>query len=680
MLSEVMISRGKTLDQAIENGLSLLDIPKSQVDIEIIQPETKRLFGILGTKPAVVRLIKKPKQSKGGLNMEAQPADHHVSHEKASINLKYRKNEKNGLLGKVWVKDGRVYCKETDHHYPTITPVKGINLYKNGELVRKTTVLMEKDQVKIELKAERKEPSWSISLDDRKMEATLQVEPGFRKTYRLVDQEPISNLQLEVSVEEKAINPLQPIHIEQKMKELGIRIGIRREEIQKAMDATEPGKYLIAKGVEPVKGENGWLETVVDTNWENNRWKFIENGKLDFYRFATFPNVETGHLLGIIHPSKPGKIGYTVTGEDIKPEAVREMVVQTGRGVDIVDQGSKLVAVESGRLSIQSKELKTKVSVIPRLIHSTDVDSVSGNLRYYGDIEVRGNVNGGMELLALCDLYVQGTVEQSKLISGNSIIICQNVFNSSLHAGKSNDLILQIEHVMRRVSAELKGLALAVDQVYQSPVFKTSDIVKMGLSSLIKILLEKKFKTLPILIKDLNELISRADQLQILEAEIKELLIDLSNGFLKVLPTQFQEASDIMTLANRILDLCPDVQDDNAMMILPYALNSELTCCGDISITGKGCINSTVHSEGKVKISGSLRGGEVYAALGVEAEETGTKGGLVTRIRVPEGQTIKINHALEGTIVQIGNQSYEFEREEKSIFARVTAEGRLMLF
>lgn len=32
--------------------------------------------------------------------------------------------------------------------------------------------------------------------------------------------------------------------------------------------------------------------------------------------------------------------------------------------------------------------------------------------------------------------------------------------------------------VMGRLSAELKGFASAVDQVYQSPVFKTSDIAK----------------------------------------------------------------------------------------------------------------------------------------------------------------------------------------------------------
>ncbi|MEH7440553.1 FapA family protein [Neobacillus drentensis] len=663
MMSEVMISRGKTLNQAIESGLGLLNIPKSQVDIEILQPETKRFFGILGTKPAVVRLIKKQNHEDVGLHKGTRQSNRTGSPEK----------------GMIWVKDGQVLCKETDHHYPTITPVKGVNLYKNGELVRKTTVLMEKDQVKIELKSEWKGPSWSISLDSRKMEATLQVEPGYRKTYRLVDQKPCSHLQLEVTVQEEIINPLQPIHIEQRMKELGIKTGIQKEEIRKAMEATEPGQYLIAKGVEPLKGEDGWLETVVDTNWENNRLKLMENG-YDIKKLITLYNVETGHLLGIIHPPKPGKVGCTVTGESIKPDAVGEMEVHNGRGVDIIDQGSKLVAVDSGRLSIQFKELKARVSVIPRLFHSTDVDISTGNLRYHGDIEVKGNVNEGMELVALCDLLVQGTVDQSKLTAGNSIIICQNVFNSYLNAGKSSQMILQIEHLMRKISADLKGFALAIDQVYQSPVFKTSDIVKMGLSSMIKILLEKKFKTLPALIKELNELISRADQLKILDTEIKELQVDLSNGFLKVLPSQFQETVDIITLADRIHNLCPDVREDDAMIILPYALNSELSCCGDISITGKGCINSTVHSEGKVKINGILRGGEVYAALGVEAEETGTKGGLPTRIRVPEGQTIKINHAMEGTIIQIGNQIYQFDREENNIFARVTVAGRLLLF
>lgn len=49
---------GKTIDEAIFNGLHELDLSIDEVEIDIVQHETKGVFGI-GAKPAVVRLIER---------------------------------------------------------------------------------------------------------------------------------------------------------------------------------------------------------------------------------------------------------------------------------------------------------------------------------------------------------------------------------------------------------------------------------------------------------------------------------------------------------------------------------------------------------------------------------------------------------------------------------------------
>jgi uncharacterized protein len=513
-----------------------------------------------------------------------------------------------------------------------------------------------------------------------KIVASLQIEPGYRKTYSLVDQEPSSHILLEIQLEEEIVNHLQSTHVEQRMKELGIKNGIQRFEIQRAMETTEPGVFIIAKGINSQKGEDGWLECLVDTELEDTKLTLFDNGHghVDYQKLITLQNVEKGQLLGIIHTPRPGTVGFSVTGETIKPEVSKEKVIQVGRGIEFVDQRSKIVAVDSGRFYIKNKELITKVSVIPRLIHSTDVDLSSGNLSYLGDIEVQGNVNQGRMLEAIGDILIHGTIDRSTLTAGNRIIVCQNVFNSHLNAGKSNQLVEEIGILLGRLTVDLKSFALAVDQVYQSPVFKTSDIAKMGLSSLIRILLEKKFKTLPQQIKELSELISKGDKLQILDSEFKEICSDLTNGFLKMIPTQFKKTEDIVTMVARIdkvHELIIASQEYEATIIIPYALNSELYCSGDISIVGKGCINSNIHSGGKIQIQGVVRGGSVYAAMGIEADETGTKGGAVTRICVPDGQTIKIKNALEGTIIQIGNQVHQFISSEQNVFASANENG-----
>lgn len=63
---------GKTVDEAIFKGLNELEISIDEVDVEIIQSETKGVFGI-GTKPAIVMLTKRS-QSAHKAEPKGEPA------------------------------------------------------------------------------------------------------------------------------------------------------------------------------------------------------------------------------------------------------------------------------------------------------------------------------------------------------------------------------------------------------------------------------------------------------------------------------------------------------------------------------------------------------------------------------------------------------------------------------
>ncbi|MGG4041200.1 Jag N-terminal domain-containing protein [Bacillus smithii] len=52
-----VVSKGKNIEEAIQLGLKLLDTKKEEVDIEIIQHETKGFLGI-GARKAIVKLTK----------------------------------------------------------------------------------------------------------------------------------------------------------------------------------------------------------------------------------------------------------------------------------------------------------------------------------------------------------------------------------------------------------------------------------------------------------------------------------------------------------------------------------------------------------------------------------------------------------------------------------------------
>lgn len=51
-----VIKSGKTLEEAIEEGLQELGLDRSEVEIEVLEEASKGLFGILGAKAAKVRI------------------------------------------------------------------------------------------------------------------------------------------------------------------------------------------------------------------------------------------------------------------------------------------------------------------------------------------------------------------------------------------------------------------------------------------------------------------------------------------------------------------------------------------------------------------------------------------------------------------------------------------------
>lgn len=51
---------GKTVEEALKHALDELKLTKDKVDVEIINEGTKGLFNLIGTKPAKIKVTKKP--------------------------------------------------------------------------------------------------------------------------------------------------------------------------------------------------------------------------------------------------------------------------------------------------------------------------------------------------------------------------------------------------------------------------------------------------------------------------------------------------------------------------------------------------------------------------------------------------------------------------------------------
>jgi spoIIIJ-associated protein len=71
---------GKTVEDAIKQGLAKLGVPRDKVEIKILNEGTSGLFGLMGTKPARVLLISK---EEGGAGEAAAEVDFARAQERA---------------------------------------------------------------------------------------------------------------------------------------------------------------------------------------------------------------------------------------------------------------------------------------------------------------------------------------------------------------------------------------------------------------------------------------------------------------------------------------------------------------------------------------------------------------------------------------------------------------------
>jgi uncharacterized protein (DUF342 family) len=702
MSNRSIISKGNNVKEAIENGLELLDTTKANVDIEIVEQEKKGILGI-GFKPAVVKLIDRrtlEKQHPHSLSEDDliksifSDSDNLIgSEQKSQISPYMHSDQKNDkkfdefllegdLQGKVWIKGGLIQCKDTPDRYPTITPGKGMVLIRNGEIVTKNTIIMERDYLKVDLVDESKETKWDIRIDNANMKAILVVQPGYKKEKKLVDQRPEHHIKLEVS---ETIIPQKSLTMSvvlDKLSELGIVHGINTSEITRACGSTEAGEYIIASGDMSQPGTNGWLEHKVELDSTIAEPKERSDGSIDYRETKHIPSVEVGKVIAIIHLPVPGKAGMTITGVKLDPSPVHALKIVQGKGISLTNDGRQIVSTESGRPNVEQRGILVKVSIMQKLYHQQDVDLSSGNIHFHGDVEVTGGVNETMKVVAEGDALIKGNVNMATIIAGASIFVNKNVIGSELTAGKNNMLIADMSQLLGEMVDHTKQLVAAIHQLHRSPAFKIADLAKTGLGSLIKLLLEKKFGSYSTLVKQFVDKVQKGKGA--LDDEWIQFADLLHKSFLIYHPDGLKGLDDLTDLEKTIeqfFQISSTDPEPNSSITIPYALNSQIYCSGDVSVIGQGCYNTKIRSLGALQVKGFLRGGEYLAGKGAVIEEVGSeKGGVSTQITVPADQSIKINRVMEDTVIQIGKIKHQFKEESMYVNARLNDEGRLQLY
>lgn len=176
---------------------------------------------------------------------------------------------------------------------------------------------------------------------------------------------------------------------------------------------------LVAKGVERQDGEDGWIEYLVDVSDRGSKPKILKDGSVDYRSIGELEVVESGTVVAKYHSATQGINGITVFGEETKAKPGKQLPKMHGEGFVVSEDGSTYTTTIRGRVFLKNGKLT--VSKVYEVF--TDVDYLSGNIDFNGDIMIHGAVTAGMRVRALGNLSISGHVEACELIAGGDIML-----------------------------------------------------------------------------------------------------------------------------------------------------------------------------------------------------------------------------------------------------------------
>ncbi|RKX95384.1 MAG: hypothetical protein DRP84_04365 [Spirochaetes bacterium] len=221
-------------------------------------------------------------------------------------------------------------------------------------------------------------------------------------------------------------------------KKRGIVFGLKekliRETVAKAEENREAIRdVVIAEGEEPIDGEDGKLEFKIRLA-TGNRFKVLNNGKVDFKEQDLITAVEEDELIAVVKKPRSGqRDGHTVLGEKIEAKPGQQVTLEAGKNIRVEDKGDEIhfYAEISGQLIRE----RNSISIDPLYVIDSDVGAKTGNIGFKGAVLVKGNVNDGFKVQAMGNITIQGNVGKAIVQSKENVIV-NNGF-----AGKHNGLI-----------------------------------------------------------------------------------------------------------------------------------------------------------------------------------------------------------------------------------------------
>lgn len=181
-------------------------------------------------------------------------------------------------------------------------------------------------------------------------------------------------------------------------------------------------EILIAKGIEPVEGNNGYYEYFFDTA-DKRKPAIREDGSVDYSSMSKLKSVDIGDRVAVYHPATKSQNGMDVYGHEIQAKPTKDLPKLRGRGISNDKNPNVYIATMAGEIDFMDNHIDIKA------VHevSGDVDLIIGKIEFFGDVHITGNVEAGVIIRASRNVTVDGVVSAAQIFAGGDVVIARGV-------------------------------------------------------------------------------------------------------------------------------------------------------------------------------------------------------------------------------------------------------------
>lgn len=180
--------------------------------------------------------------------------------------------------------------------------------------------------------------------------------------------------------------------------------------------------FLAARGIRPVHGTDGYVEDLFSRS-AHREMVSDEFGQVDYAASNWIQNVKKGETICRIFPPVDGTPGRTVLDAELAPQPGKPAKVPQGRNTMLTEAGDELVAVQSGQIEFNGYNFQVK----PVFYVDGNVDFNTGNVDFWGDVHISGNVCSGFTVRATGMITVDGVVEACRIEAGTDLVVTKGV-------------------------------------------------------------------------------------------------------------------------------------------------------------------------------------------------------------------------------------------------------------